>query len=212
MPKFKDRTGEKFGKLTVVKPSERRGHNGGVFWVCACECGKECEVRSDCLSSGNNTSCGCVLSGWQKAGTLNRRHGLYKTPEYRIWQHMVARCTNPNHKAAKYYSDRGITICDRWRKFENFFADMGKRPAGLTLERIDSNGNYCPENCKWATWEEQSRNKSSNIFIEKDGERLCASDWAKKLGWSQKTIVKWLKRGMPISKLLVKKETGWHPQ
>ncbi len=203
MPKLKDITGKRFTKLTVIK---QNGYIPGrcAVWICRCDCGKEVQVRSDLLKSGNNKSCGCLLREWSKSGTCNKSHGLYKTSEYKIWQHAKARCHCKNHKAYKDYGGRGIKMCKTWQSsFNQFLKDMGPRPTtNHSIDRINNNGNYEPSNCRWATVAEQHRNKRNNVFLEHNGERLCISDWAKKIGWSTTAIRKWSKRGMPISAII----------
>jgi len=151
MGTFKDMTGERFGRLTVQKPlgTTRTGHK---TWGCLCECGKEVVVDGAKIRSGEVKSCGCLLA--------DRNHGLWGTPEYWVWHSMKQRCENPHFKQYSDYGGRGITVCARWEEFKNFFSDMGERPAPeLTIERIDNEKGYSPDNCKWATKTEQQRNK-----------------------------------------------------
>jgi hypothetical protein len=110
-------------------------------------------------------------------------------PEYLVWTEMKQRCGNPKHKKFRFYGARGVRVCARWEhSFAAFIADMGRRPAGLTLDRKDSNGHYCPENCRWATWNVQRRNKRNNVWIEYGGKRLILRDWAKETGISAATL------------------------
>lgn len=156
--KIKDICGLKFGRLTVNEFVEVR--KSCAYWLCSCECGNEKVVRGDSLRLGYIKSCGCLRN---ETAAVNCEktisHGHSRTPLYRVWSSMKSRCGNPASPAYKHYGGRGISVCDRWQKYENFFADMGYPPPGLTLERIDVNGNYEPSNCKWATWAEQNRNK-----------------------------------------------------
>ena len=115
---------------------------------------------------------------------------------------MVYRCTNPSHKDYLSYGGRGISVCQRWLKFENFLEDMGARPKGFSLERINNNGNYCPSNCKWATRKEQQRNTRSNRILEHDGKRMCLAEWAEELGINHRTLRSRLQRGWTISETL----------
>jgi len=112
----------------------------------------------------------------------NNKHNMHTSKVYKTWCSMIARCNPDNKKDAKYYSERGITVCDEWRTFANFYADMGERPEGMTIERIDNNKGYSPENCKWSTRKEQNRNMRSNRMIQFNGISMCITDWAKKLG------------------------------
>lgn len=180
MGRLIDITGNKYGRLTVIQHlgvKTRRTH----YWRCQCECGNIIETSGDNLKKGNSKSCGCI----SKECSWNKTHGMAKTTEYAIWNSMKMRCINPNNEAYSNYGGRGIKVCERWaNSFENFYQDMGKRPEGMSIDRINVNGNYCPENCRWATIEEQSRNKRDNVYIEYKGERKILSDWANDLNMS----------------------------
>ena len=143
------------GNLTVIE--EVKGEPKHRRFKVLCFCGKEFETRLNALSTGNTKSCGCLVA--ITSGANNRTHGRTKTLTYIRWLSMNTRVNNLNIKQAKDYSGRGITRCERWSKFENFLEDMGECPEGLTLERINNDGNYEPGNCKWATKQEQARNR-----------------------------------------------------
>jgi hypothetical protein len=155
-------TGQKFGRLTALQRVSK-----GSKWLCSCECGGANTVKASLLLSGNTKSCGCLKRSI--LGDTSRTHGMansrttgYVNRTYGIWQAMRARCNNPKNSRWNSYGGRGIKVCPRWDSFENFLADMGETPEGLTLERIDVNGNYEPTNCKWATWIEQAQNTRKN--------------------------------------------------
>lgn len=159
----KDITGLKFGRLTALTLTKRDRFKIGV-WKCRCECGNECEVRLCSLTAGSTKSCGCYNNEVRSERILrtqpSRTHGLSKHPLYQTWSTMKSRCYNENATKFKLYGARGIKVCDRWREsFENFLSDMGERPEGKTLDRVDCNGDYSPENCKWSSHSEQNLNR-----------------------------------------------------
>lgn len=179
-----DLTGKRFGRLTVVEyaGTNKVGKSSAVTWHCKCDCGNDTIVMTNHLRTGNTSSCGCFV---RERHTI---HGMWDTSIYRTWADIKKRCLNPNNKAYKHYGGRGITICERWLKFENFLADMGERPDGLTIERIDNDKGYSPENCRWATYKEQNRNSRRTRMISYFGETRCLSEWAEVLNINRTTL------------------------
>lgn len=182
-----DLTGAKFHRWTVVGGYQRIDKQS--YWLCRCECGTEKIVASGSLKNGSSKSCGCYRSETVK--NKETTHGLSKSPEWNTWSNIKQRCYNQNNERYREYGGRGIKVCERWlESFENFYEDMGNRPEGMTIERIDADGDYCPENCRWATWHEQRRNKQDTDMIEFDGKIMCLSDWAAYVGISQPLLWK----------------------
>src|ERR1041385_454318 len=184
MSKPLDLTGQIFGRLTVVGVSHHN-EKGRRFFLCRCECGKTISAIGHCLKSGNTKSCGCLAR--EITSNRNRTHGCSKAselwPEYRSWSGIIQRCTNRKNPAWVHYGARGIKVCERWLVFENFLADMGQRPSSNhSIDRINNDGDYCKENCRWATRKEQNRNRRDNIYIKFDGVYLTLADWESLLG------------------------------
>ena len=154
-----DITGQRYGRLTAVQDVGRTKY-GTRLWECRCDCGATTQVQVGTLRYGNTTSCGCLRRDVGGANTKSHGHatkGL--SPTYRCFNGMKARCNNPKNRSYKDYGGRGITVCARWSNFVNFLADMGEKPAGKTLDRKNVNGNYEPDNCRWATPKEQALNR-----------------------------------------------------
>ena len=173
MKKPLDLSGLLYGRLTAVERI-------GSAWMCRCACGGSKVVETKQLRSGKTASCGCLFRDVMDA--RNRTHGLSDDPAYRCWKDMRSRCNTPTDSDYKDYGGRGIKVCERWSQFPNFLADMGPRPEGTSLDRIDVNGDYEPSNCRWATPKEQARNKRSNRMIEWRGRKQPLSAWCEEVG------------------------------
>jgi hypothetical protein len=168
-----DLTGLIFGSLTAIELGNSKGN--GAWWSCKCKCGNNKEIRSSDLLRGKVKSCGCEHK--ERIARSASTHGMKGTRTYRLWCAMKTRCNRVNQD----YSCRGITYDKRWDSFENFYFDMGEVPDGMSLDRIDVNGNYEKSNCQWATREQQANNTRANVFIEYNGKRQTLAQWAKEL-------------------------------
>lgn len=194
--------GMKFGRLTAIKYSHNK--NQKRIMECVCICGKKVYSSVSDLVSGHTKSCGCLV--YDTSSMVNRTHGLRKTKEYNIWSNMKRRCMDQNNLNYKNYGARGISVCDKWTKsFHDFYKDMGNCPDGKTLERIDNNGNYEPNNCKWATIKEQMRNQRTNCNITFNKITMCITDWASHTGIPYRCLKERFIRGWSAKDALTKK-------
>lgn len=192
---LKDWTGVKIGRLTAVEMVQRDDKWRDHRWRFSCECGGEKVVGIKQVTSGHTSSCGCLFSEVMRK--RNTTHGLSQHKgAYRSWKDMRSRCLNPNDSDYADYGGRGIAFDPRWNSFETFFADMGDRPADMSLDRIDVNGNYCPDNCRWADAMTQANNKRSNRLIEHNGEAKTLSQWCRHFGLEHSKVAYRLAQGM----------------
>ena len=186
------RPGQRHGMLVSIKFSSRVGTS--YFWDYKCDCGNLISGRSvNCEKTGH---CGCMTR------QIKTTHGMCDRGEYHSWQAMLQRCRNPNAHAYKDYGGRGISVCDKWTSFEGFYEDMGDRPDGKSLDRIDNEGDYCAENCRWSTRSEQARNTRSNRVIELNGTEKLLIEWVEETGLSFSCIEHRLRNGWSVSKTL----------
>ena len=188
-------TGQRFGRLTVVKPSLL----DPIKWVCQCDCGKTKEINTYSLRHGRTQSCGCLHAENCRARST---HGQSGTKIYRLWSMMLDRCNNPKSTFYSHYGERGIKVCSRWNVFENFYTDMGERPAGKSLDRIDNDKNYSPENCKWSTYREQNNNRRTNRMLTYQGKTQTLQQWSEELGLKYNTLQTRVQRGWPDHRVL----------
>jgi hypothetical protein len=190
--------GKRFGRLIVL------GYAKNTRWYCRCDCGKLTINLGYNLKSGHSNSCGCLRD--ERGLIASTKHGHarkgHPTATWHTWQSMKRRCLNPKRNDFYLYGGRGIAVCERWMEFENFLDDMGEKPNGLSLGRIDNSGNYCPENCEWQTSEEQGSNKRNNHIIEFDGKKQTVSQWARFLECNPDVLFCRLRRGWSETRTL----------
>lgn len=194
-----DLTGKVFTQLTVTNFSHslKVGKQTKRFWSCICSCGNTSIVSYGSLTSNRTKSCGCRQLAYAT------KHGKFDTKEYQAWKDIKQRCLNKNHRSYDNYGGRGIKICDEWiNSFYNFYKDMGDSFANGWIERIDNNGNYCKENCKWADRNEQQNNRQKTIKITFDGKSLSLAQWARELGINKQVLYERKKAGWPIELML----------
>lgn len=184
--------GSKIGRLLILGV-ERSG--GKIRCLCQCDCGTKKYVVRYHLLANKTVSCGCYQRDMIRARKTT--HNKSGTRIYNVWLNMRLRCSDPEHKNFSDYGGRGIKVCDRWQNsFANFYADMGDRPEGYSLDRIDNNGNYCPENCRWADQKTQNRNKRNNALVSFKGERKTLREWAEVLGIRYKSLKRCISRSL----------------
>ena len=186
--------GFRFGSLTVLQLGEKQRPMNGAWWLCLCDCGTQKNIPATDMVQGKINSCGCEHA--ERIGNANITHGKSKSRTYKLWMAMRNRCDRINQD----YSCRGIVYDERWKSFENFLEDMGEAPEGLSLDRIDCNGNYHKANCRWATRVEQANNTRANVFIEWDGKRQTRSQWEKELGMRPTTLRSRIRAGWPLER------------
>ena len=197
-----DLAGLKFGKLNVISPAGSRG--GHMYWNCICDCGNEKTVRGSHLKYGNVRSCGCLPA--------HRTHGARRTRLYGVWNNMIRRCHNPKNPEYPRYGERGITVCDEWRRdFMAFYTwalnegyDESAPRGQYTIERKDNDGPYSPENCTLETAQNQANNTRRNRFITYKGETKTVTQWARPLGINQTTLSRRILSGWPVEKAFTK--------
>lgn len=194
-----DVTGQIFARLKIQGEGPKKGNDRYVFAECECGSGRKL-YRLSHLSSGATRSCGCLLVETNQMQP--KVHQQTKTRAYRAWASMRNRCTNPKVHNYSRYGGRGISICDQWKDFRTFLSDMGQPPPGLSLDRIDLDGNYSPENCRWATASEQAANRHTTRFVVFDGETMPMGRASKLLGLGKLAVSKRLNRGWSIERAL----------
>ena len=202
--------GNKFGRLVVLRCAGK-SKNNSLLYECRCDCGNIVIKRGSHLRRQEVKSCGCLRKDESYRKTLKlklQRHGHSRSPTYASWSAMKYRCLNSNHIAYAQYGGRGIKVCQRWLLFDNFLADMGMRPQGKTLDRINVDGDYCAENCRWAYPKQQSRNRKNNRLLTFNSQRRTLTEWSEITGIKKTTIRERLNRGWIVERALCQSTKG----
>ncbi len=176
---FQDLTGKRFNRLVVLNRLPHNDKNHSALWVCRCDCGQERVIASKSLNYGNSGSCGCASADHLTRHGHTRNGNFSKT--FNSWRGMMDRCYSASHVHYRYYGERGIIVCGRWHTFSLFLQDMGERPEGMSLDRIDGGAEYSPDNCRWSTSVTQARNRSNARLLPFDGEFVPLAEIAEKL-------------------------------
>lgn len=200
-----DLTGQRFGRLVVIGRAGR-SEKGQAIWHCRCDCGNDTEILSISLRRGATKSCGCLLRESVRERNIARNtvHGASRTRLYNTWRGMRERCENPAHKSYSDYGGRGISVCVEWKDFTVFqkWALSSGYKDGLSIDRIDSDGNYEPPNCRWADKQQQSRNRRSNHLITYKGQTKTVTEWAEQFHINRYTLTMRLKAGWSVEAAL----------
>lgn len=198
----KDYTGQRWGRLVALSLEAREPKWNDHRWRFRCDCGAETVAGIKQVKQGHTTSCGCAFR--DLLAERNTKHGLSRSNprEYRSWKDMRGRCNNPNDSDFADYGGRGIRVCERWDDFAAFLSDLGPRPDGHTLDRIDVDGNYEPGNCRWADAGQQANNKRSNVVLEMDGRTQTLTAWCREFGIDRTKVRYRLSRGMTLKEAL----------
>lgn len=192
---FEDLTDHRFVRLLVIERAPNRGKR--VYWLCRCDCGTVKEIRQDALRNGRASSCGCYQRD------VVTKHGMWDSPEYGVWDSMLQRCESMSHHAYSQYGGRGIKVCERWHDFVAFYQDMYPKPSRWhSLDRIDNDGDYSPNNCRWATKKQQSRNRNDNHVLTYHGQERCVAEWAEICGMKASALFMRLKSGWTVEETL----------
>lgn len=198
MPKTTDIQGQRFGRLVVLFRVPKKGKQR---WMCQCDCGQRKEVLGDSLRQERTSSCGCFRLERLRAATVTHGHSK-GTLSYSTWANMIQRCDNPRSTDWQWYGGRGVKVCERWKDFALFLEDMGERPPGMTLDRVDVDGDYTPDNCRWASAVEQARNRRNSRLIEHEGETRTIAEWSELRSIPYHRLYQRIQRGWPAGRAL----------
>lgn len=207
MKQHKDLTTLRFGRWLVLGEGKHKysGNHRVLYWKCQCDCGTLKEVTGNNLTYGKSKSCGCLH--YEEHTKRQTTHGMSKTSIYSIWSGMINRCYNEKSSDWYLYGGRGVKVCKQWKcNFQNFFADMGSTyKEGLAIDRKDTNWNYEPSNCRWATQKQQQRNRRNNRNLTFKGKTMCIAAWAEEIGIKISTLGMRLQNGWSIERALITK-------
>lgn len=205
MPVFIDITGKKFNRLSVIELDKERSTNKRKYWRCLCDCGNYTSQLGCNIKGGKAKSCGCLIKDVQLISAAKRKQFTKEqVPVRHIWKLMLRRCYNPKDNTYKHYGARGIKVCERWHNFDFFWQDMGPRPSGYSLERVDNNGDYEPSNCKWATQLEQVNNRRTSRLEWLNGRVQTLAQWCREYNRNQRLVNHRLSRGWSLIDALEK--------
>lgn len=194
--------GMRFGRLLVLSAGDPKWNSGRsrITWLCLCDCGVLRTVVGATLTSGASKSCGCFRR--EQSLAAHTKHGKTHSRAYSIWASMFARCNNKQNKSYQRYGAKGVKVCQRWSAFENFLSDMGDPPVGMSIDRVNSMGDYEPSNCRWATNTQQCRNRSNTVFLEYQGRKQALGAWAEELGVPYKRLQGRLRAGWTVERII----------
>lgn len=191
--------GKRIGRL-IITGRDMLIKSGRSYYKCLCICGNTKSIRMDHLVKAETNSCGCI----QREAIIKtaRRHGMSHTATFWTWTRMKGRCSNKKNSSFRNYGGRGIKVCERWHKFENFYEDMGDKPINKSIDRINNNGNYEPSNCRWADNYQQTNNRRFNVVLEFNGEKMTVSNWARHIDINAKSLYNRIHLGWPTERIL----------
>ena len=201
-----DLTSQRFGRWTVISKVAEKNFRGEIRWNCVCDCGTQKTVLAGSLRKQISVSCGCY------SADRTRKHGMEGTATYNCWANLLTRCRNVHNRQYNDYGGRGISVCERWHSFENFLADMGEKPEGFSIDRINNDGDYEPGNCRWASYRQQINNRRNTPMVMYQGETMAVSFLADKVGIRRKLLLDRIRRGLSIEDAISPIRSGRYGQ